>query len=101
MLESALLWHRKFRGDLELIGFVFNAHDACMANRSVNGKTHTVRFHVNNLMSSHMDEKVNNEFLMWLNQQVWRMCINWWTVPNCRAAGSPLTVQRKRKCLEI
>ena len=46
MLESALLWHRKFRGDLEQIGFTFNACDACMANRSANRKTHTVRFHV-------------------------------------------------------
>ena len=40
-----------------------------MVNRSVNGKTHTVRFHVDDLMSSHVDEKVNDEFSMWLNKQ--------------------------------
>ena len=69
MLESALLWHRKFRGDLEMIGFVFNAHNVCIANRKVNRNTHTVRFHVDDLMSSHMDSKVNDEFSMWLNKQ--------------------------------
>ena len=69
MLESTLPWHRKFRGDLEQIGFTFNAHVACAANRSANGKTCTVRFHVDNSMSSHADKKVNNEFSMWLNEQ--------------------------------
>ena len=31
--------------------------------------THTVRFHVDDLMSSHMDGKVNDEFPAWLNEQ--------------------------------
>ena len=66
MSKSASLWHRKFRQDLEQIGFVCNA---CTSNRSVNGKVHTVRFHVDNLMSSHADKKVNDEFLMWSNEQ--------------------------------
>ena len=52
MPESTSLWHGKFKGDLEQIGFIFNACDACTANRSVNGKTHMVRFHVDNAMSS-------------------------------------------------
>ena len=69
MLESASLWHRKFGGDPEQIGFTFNAHDACTANRSVNGKAHTMRFYMDNLMSSHTDKKVNDKFLMWLNEQ--------------------------------
>ena len=69
MLERASLWHRKFRGDLEGTAFVFNACNTCTVNRSVNGKTHTVRFHVDNLMSSHVDEKVNDKFSTWLNKQ--------------------------------
>ena len=41
MLESASLWHQKFQGDLEMIGFVFNACDACIANRKMNNNTHS------------------------------------------------------------
>ena len=32
MLESALLWYKKLRKDLEHIGFIFNPYDACIAN---------------------------------------------------------------------
>ena len=68
MLVSALLWYKKFKKDLESIGFIFNPYDACVANREVNNKQHTVRFHVDDLMSSHEDAKVNDEFLEWLNK---------------------------------
>ena len=43
--------------------------NTCTANRSVNGKTHTVRFHVDYSMSGHVDKKVNDKFLMWPNEQ--------------------------------
>ena len=67
MLIVALLWYKKFRKDLEDVGFVFNPYDPCVANQMVKGKQQTVRFHVDNLMSSHMDSKVNDDFLIWLN----------------------------------
>ena len=47
---------------------MFNSYDPCVCNRMIDGKQHTVRFHVDDLMSSHMDPKVNDEFLMWLNE---------------------------------
>jgi len=68
MLESALIWYQRFRNDLEKIGFVFNPYDGCVANRTINGKQHTVRFHVDDLLSSHVDPKVNDKFLSWLNE---------------------------------
>jgi hypothetical protein len=36
MLVASLLWYKKFRGDLEQIGFHFNDYDPCVANRMVN-----------------------------------------------------------------
>ena len=69
MLVSALLWYKQFRKDLESIGFQFNPYDPCVANNTVYGKQHTVRFHVDDLMSSHMDKKVNDQFLKWLNDK--------------------------------
>ena len=67
-LSASLLWYRKFRGDLEGIGFVFNDYDPCVANRTVNGKQHTVRFHVDDLLSSHVNPKVNDKFGEWLEK---------------------------------
>ena len=69
MLESSLLWYMRFRDDLEKQGFKFNPYDPCVANRMVNGLQHTIRFHVDDLLSSHMDPKVNDEFLEWLNHE--------------------------------
>ena len=68
MLEASLLWYRKFRGDLVKIGFEFNPYDPCVANRIVNNKQHTVRFHVDDVLSSHMDPEVNTKFGAWANK---------------------------------
>jgi hypothetical protein len=54
--------------DLEKIGFIFNPYEPCVANRQVNSMQHTVRFHVDDLMSSHVDPRVNREFTEWLNK---------------------------------
>ena len=69
MLESTLVWYKKFRKDLESIGFVFNPYDACIANRMVNGKQQTIKFHMDNLLSSHKQREVNDNFLKWLNEK--------------------------------
>jgi hypothetical protein len=68
MLVAALLWYKKFRCDLEQQEFVFNPYDPCVANKMINSKQHTVRFHVDDLMSSHVDSKVNDKFEVWLNK---------------------------------
>ena len=69
MLQAALLWYKKFKKDLEGIGFVFNDYDPCVANRIVDGKQQTIRFHVDDVMSSHIDAKVNDDFLEWANMK--------------------------------
>ena len=62
MLIAALLFYRKFKTDLEEHGFQFNPYDPCVANKMINGKLQTVRFHVDDLMSHHVDKKVNDDF---------------------------------------
>jgi hypothetical protein len=54
--------------DLESIGFVINPYNPCVANRVINGKQHTVTWHVDDLKSSHKESKVNDDFLHWLQQ---------------------------------
>ena len=69
MLIAAILWYKEFRASLESIGFEFNPYDPCVANRMVKKLQHTVRFHVDDLKSSHKDANVNTKFLNWLNKK--------------------------------
>jgi hypothetical protein len=68
MLQSALLFYKKLVKDLAQIGFETNPYDPCIANRQVNGKQHTVTWHVDDLKSSHVDPQVNDDFLKWLEK---------------------------------
>ena len=65
MLISGVLWYKKFRRDLEGTGFKFNPYDPCVANRIVKKKQHTIRMHVDDVMSSHINPTVNDEFYDW------------------------------------
>jgi hypothetical protein len=66
-LIASLLWYKKFRTGLEYIGFEFNPYDVCVANHQTICKQHTVRFHVDVVMSSHFNKRVNDNFADWLN----------------------------------
>ena len=66
MLVSALLWCKQFGSDLEAEGFAFNPCNPCAANnKMVNGHQQTVGFHVDDVMSSHVDPEVNKSFAKW------------------------------------
>jgi hypothetical protein len=63
MLQFLLLYYKKFWKDLEGQGFKINPYNLCVANRMVNGKQHTITWHINNSKSSHVNPKVNNNIL--------------------------------------
>jgi hypothetical protein len=69
MLVSSILFYQKLKNDLMQEGFVINPYDPCVANRMVNGKQHTVTWHVDDLKSSHVDSKVNDDFLQWMEKK--------------------------------
>jgi hypothetical protein len=64
MLISSILYYKKFRKDIESIGFEVNPYDICVANPKVNGKQ-TVTWYVDDLKSSHVDSRVNDNFAQW------------------------------------
>jgi hypothetical protein len=66
MLQPALLYYKKFRKDIERIGFKINPYDPCIANRIINGNQRTITWHVDDMKSSHVDKTVNGKFLGWL-----------------------------------
>ena len=67
MLQSALSFYQQFRKDLENKDHKFNAHDPCVANKTVAGKQHTITFDVDDLKCSHVCKKANNLFAKWLD----------------------------------
>ena len=60
MLEAGLHWYHKFRGDLESINFCFSKYDPCVTNTMVSKLQHSIRFHVDDVLSSHQNPKVND-----------------------------------------
>ena len=68
MIQSSLLYYNKFVSDIKTIGFKLNPYDPCVANRMVNGKQHTIVWHVDDIKSSHVDPKVNDQFHEWLQK---------------------------------
>ena len=65
MMIASILYYKKFRKDIESVGFEVNPYDICVANRTVNGKQHMVTWHVDDLKLSHVDSKVNDDFEVW------------------------------------
>ena len=62
MVVSAMLFYCKLTKALLSYSFELNPYDPCVVNKMVNGEQLTVCWHVDNLKSSHIDPKVNNEF---------------------------------------
>ena len=65
MLVSAMLFYCKLTKALLSYGFELNPYDPCVVNKMVNSEQLTVCWHVDDLKSSHINPKVNNEFLQW------------------------------------
>ena len=57
MIIAALLFYKKSYGDLENIGSEFNPYYPCVANRIKFGNQQTVRFHVVDVTSIHVNPK--------------------------------------------
>ena len=66
MLVSAMLFYCKLTKALLSYSFELNPYDPCVANKIINGEQITICWHVDDLKSSHIDPKVNNEFLQWI-----------------------------------
>jgi hypothetical protein len=56
MMKSVLLFYRKLIKELKEMGFEINPYDLCVANKLGDGKQMTVRWHVDDLMISHVNQ---------------------------------------------
>ena len=73
MLVDSILWYRKVKKDLESVGFEFNPYEPCVANGKVNGKQQILRFHVDDMLVSHMAPKVNDYLSAWSQKKYGRL----------------------------
>jgi hypothetical protein len=56
-MKSALLFYKKLVGELQSMGFEINPYGPCVANKMVNGSQMTIRWHVDDLMISHLKQE--------------------------------------------
>ena len=64
ILVASLLYQKRFLDDITKIEFEHNPYDTCVDNRMVNNKQHTITWHVDDIKSSHVESRVNDEFLV-------------------------------------
>ena len=62
-MKSSVLYYKKFRKDIEDIGYEVNPYDICLANKMVNGHQHTITWHVDDMKASHVDPQANEDFI--------------------------------------
>ena len=70
MLVSAMLFYCKLTKSLLSYGFELNPYNPCVVNKMVNGDQLTIFWHVDDLKSSHIDPKVNDNFLQWIKDML-------------------------------
>ena len=66
MLVSPMLFYHKLTKALLGYGFELNLYDPCVVNKKVNSEQLTICWHMDDLKSSHINPKVNGEFLQWV-----------------------------------
>ena len=63
MIVSAMLFYHKLTNVLLSYGFELNPYDLCVVNNMVNSEELTICWHVDDLQSSHINPKVNDELV--------------------------------------
>ena len=66
---GSILFYEKLSKQLEDWGFVANEYDRCIFNKMVNGEKRTVQFRVDDLKSSHVEQRVLDKLIDDLNNK--------------------------------
>ena len=66
-LLGAILFYQKLSGQLYEWGYEQNPYNPCTFNKTINGKQLTIKFHVDDLRCSHMEQSVLDDLVNKLN----------------------------------
>lgn len=80
MLQAALRFWQQVTQDLVSLGYTINPYDWCVANKIINGKQHTVGWHVDDFILTHEEPSVNDGLISWFQKKYGKL--------------SPVTVNR-------
>ena len=69
MLHSGMLSHKKFVEFLQSNDSILNAHNPCVANKTVWGKQLTVTWHVDNVKVSSQDKLTVDKFIQFIRNE--------------------------------
>ena len=69
LLNSSLLWWKKFSSLLIKKDFCLNPYDTCVANKIIYGRQCTIVFHVDDLEISHKKKSVVDDMLKFLKNE--------------------------------
>ena len=62
MMITSVLCYKKFCKDIESIGCEVNPYDNNVANKMVDGKQYRITWHVDDVKTSYVNTKLNEEF---------------------------------------
>lgn len=69
MLQAARMFWKQISGDLVGLGYEINPYDWCVCNKIINGKQHTVGWHVDDFILTHEDPSVNDDLISWFSEK--------------------------------
>jgi hypothetical protein len=76
LIESAKLWYQEISATLEAAGFIKNAYDLCVFNKTHNGQQISIYLHVDDMLITSCSEKLIIEIHQILEQKYGTMAIN-------------------------
>jgi len=74
-LTTPILWYQLFAATLLDLGFVANAYDPCVTNKTIEGKQFTVCWYVDDLKLSDVSSKVVSDVIKAIEAKFGQMTI--------------------------
>ena len=68
-MVASLLYYQKFTNTLKSNGYKMNPYDACIWNKTIDGKQCTICFHVDDCKISHVSRTVLDKTIEWLRNE--------------------------------
>ena len=94
-IEAALAWYNLFSETLQEEGFILNAYDKCVANKTVKGAQCTIIWHVDDCVVSHADKTVLDDFTNRMMERFGKMEINTTSIHNFLGMKIKFTSDKK------
>ena len=66
IIKAAILFYKKFVGNITTISFKINPYDPCFTNNLISGRKITMVWHVDYLKVGHESKKIFTKMVKWI-----------------------------------